>query len=166
MKQQTKAIDTPFQKKDAYGALSMPVYHTCAYEFDTAAQMTDAFTGRVLEPDYSRVMNPTVTYFENKVKAVTGAANVFAFSSGMQAITNALLSVVEAGKTIVSSPHLFGNTFALITKTLAIHPYSTIFGNFTPLEKASMDVLPTTIRLSIGLEDTEGIVNDIIQALR
>ena len=119
MKQQTKAIDTPFQKKDAYGALAMPVYHTCAYEFETAAQMTDAFTGRVLEPDYSRVMNPTVTYFENKVKAVTDAANVFAFSSGMQAITNALLSVAEAGKTIVTSPHLFGNTFSLITKTLA-----------------------------------------------
>lgn len=97
----------------------MPVYHTCAYEFETAAQMSDAFTGRVLEPDYSRVMNPTVTYFENKVQAVTQAANVFAFSSGMQAITNALLSVVEAGKCIVTSPHLFGNTFVLITKTLA-----------------------------------------------
>lgn len=119
MKLQTKAIDTPFQKKDAYGALAMPVYHTCAYEFETAAQMTDAFTGVVLEPDYSRVMNPTVTYFENKVKAITQAANVFAFSSGMQAITNALLSVAEAGKTIVTSPHLFGNTFSLITKTLA-----------------------------------------------
>ena len=119
MEKQTKAIDTPFQKKDAYGSLAMPVYHTCAYEFETAAQMTDAFTGRVLEPDYSRVMNPTVTYYENKVKAVTGAANVFAFTSGMQAITNALLSVAEAGKTIVTSPHLFGNTFSLITKTLA-----------------------------------------------
>lgn len=119
MKIKTKAIDTPFQKKDAYGALAMPVYHTCAYEFDTAAQMTDAFTGRVLEPDYSRVMNPTVTYLEDKVKTVTGAANVYAFNSGMQAITNALLSIAEAGKTIVTSPHLFGNTFSLITKTLA-----------------------------------------------
>lgn len=119
MKLKTKAIDTPFPKKDAYGALAMPVYHTCAYEFDTAAQMTDAFTGVVLEPDYSRVMNPTVTYFENKVKAITNAANVFAFSSGMQAITNALMSVAQAGKTIVTSPHLFGNSFSLITKTLA-----------------------------------------------
>lgn len=119
MEIKTKAIDTPFQKKDAYGALAMPVYHTCAYEFETAAQMTDAFTGRVLEPDYSRVMNPTVTYFENKVKAVTRAANVYAFNSGMQAITNALLSIAEAGKTIVTSRHLFGNTFSLVTKTLA-----------------------------------------------
>ena len=44
MDNQTKAIDTPFGRRDAYGALSMPVYHTAAYEFDTAADMADAFT--------------------------------------------------------------------------------------------------------------------------
>ena len=66
MKKQTIAIDTPFQKSDAYGALSMPVYHTLAYEFADADVMSDAFCGRIEEPDYSRVMNPTVTYFENR----------------------------------------------------------------------------------------------------
>ena len=35
-------------------------------------------------------------------------------------------------------------------KTLAIHPYSTIFGNFSAQERAAMDVLPTTIRVSVG----------------
>ena len=54
MKNQTKAI--------AYGSLSMPIYHTAAYEFDTAKDMADAFTGKVIAPDYSRVMNPTVMY--------------------------------------------------------------------------------------------------------
>ena len=41
MDNQTKAIDTPFGRRDAYGALSMPVYHTAAYEFDTAAARRD-----------------------------------------------------------------------------------------------------------------------------
>ncbi len=85
MKKQTIAINTPFPHNDAYGSLSMPVYNTCAYEFATAADMTAAFTGKVLEPDYSRTMNPTVTHFEDRVKALTGAANVFAFNSGMAA---------------------------------------------------------------------------------
>ena len=35
-------------------------------------------------------------------------------------------------------------------KTLAIHPDSTIFGNFSAQERAAMDVLPTTIRVSVG----------------
>lgn len=118
MKKQTRAIHSAFPKADAYGALSMPVYHTAAYEFDTAAHMADAFTGKVIEPDYSRVLNPTVMFFEDKVKELTGAADVIAFSSGMAAISNTLFAVAAAGKNIVSSRHMFGNTFALISGTM------------------------------------------------
>ena len=118
MNKQTLAIDTPFQKRDAYGSLSMPVYHTLAYEFDDAAVMSDAFCGRIEEPDYSRVMNPTVTFLEQKVRAITGAERVTALSSGMAAISNTLLSLVEAGKNVVSSRHMFGNTYSLLVNTL------------------------------------------------
>lgn len=130
MNKQTIAINNPFPHTDVYGALSMPVYHTCAYEFETAQEMTDVFTGKVLEPDYSRVMNPTVTFFENKVKVLTDAENVFAFNSGMAAISNALLSITAAGKNIVSSKHLFGNTYSLISKSL--HRFG-VNGRFTDL---------------------------------
>ncbi|WP_308759553.1 PLP-dependent transferase [uncultured Bacteroides sp.] len=119
MKKQTKAIHTRFQRQDAYESLSMPVYHTAAYEFDDADSMSDAFCGRTDSPDYSRVMNPTVTFFENKVKSLTGAAEVIALSSGMAAISNTLFSVAAAGKNIVTSRHLFGNTYSLITGTLS-----------------------------------------------
>ena len=118
MKKQTIATKTNYQKPDAYGALSMPVYHCCAFEFDTAKHMTDSFTGRVPDPEYVRVMNPTVTFFENRVKALTGAQNVFAFNSGMAAIANVLLCFARAGKNIVTSNHLFGNTVSLMRNTL------------------------------------------------
>lgn len=45
MKKQTQAIHTQFQRRDAYNSLSMPVYHTAAYEFDNADDMADAFAG-------------------------------------------------------------------------------------------------------------------------
>ena len=118
MKKQTIATQTNYQKPDAYGALSMPVYHCCAFEFDTAKHMTDSFTGRVPDPEYVRVMNPTVTFFEKRVKSLTDAANVFAFNSGMAAIANVLLCFVKAGKNIVTSNHLFGNTVSLMHNTL------------------------------------------------
>ena len=51
-------------------------------------------------------------------------------------------------------------------RTLAIHPASTIFGLFSEEQLKAMDVRQTTIRLSIGLENTEDIINDIIQALQ
>ena len=118
MDNKTKAIDTPFEKHDAYGSLSMPIYHAAAYEFNTAVDMADAFTGRVIAPDYSRVMNPTVMYLEDKVKALTNASNVVAFSSGMAAISNTMLALSATGKNIVTSRHMFGNTFSLITQSL------------------------------------------------
>ena len=51
------------------------------------------------------------------------------------------------------------------SKSLAIHPYSTIFVNFTPEEKKKMDVSDTTVRLSMGLEDVNDLYEDIVQAL-
>ena len=118
MKQQTKAIHSAFRHPDAYGSIAMPVYHTAAYQFPDAASMVESFSGRSGEPDYSRVTNPTVTYFEERVAALTGAASVVAYNSGMAAISNFFLAVAAEGRNIVTSPHMFGNTFDLITRTL------------------------------------------------
>jgi O-acetylhomoserine (thiol)-lyase len=96
----------------------MPVYHSLAYEFDDAKVMADAFCGRLDMPDYSRVTNPTVIYYENKVKALTGARDVVAFSSGMAAISNVLFGLAKAGGNIVTSRHMFGNTYLLLDKTM------------------------------------------------
>ena len=119
MKKQTQAIHQPYKRRDAYDALSMPVYNAVAFEFDNAEVMADAFCGRIDAPDYSRVENPTVTNLEQRVKALTGAENIIALNSGMAAISNTLFSVVEQGKNVITSRHLFGNTYSLLTSTLS-----------------------------------------------
>lgn len=118
MKQSTKAIHTPFERRDAWDALQIPVYNCMAYEFDDAAYMSDVFCGKVIVPDYSRVLNPTVMHMEDRVRNLTGAKEVSAFSSGMAAISAMLMSVAAAGKNIVSSRHMFGNTYLLVSRTL------------------------------------------------
>lgn len=140
MKKQTIAIHTRFQERDAYGSLSMPVYHTAAYEFDTAAEMSDAFCGRKIVPDYSRVMNPTVTFFENKVKELTGAADVIAVNSGMAAISTTMLAITEEGKNVVTSKHLFGNTFSLITQSLSRFGVTTKLCDLTDTDEVAQAV--------------------------
>ena len=119
MKKQTQAIHQPYKRRDVYDALSMPIYNAVAFEFDNAEVMADAFCGRIDAPDYSRVENPTVTNLEQRVKALTGAENVIALNSGMAAISNTLFSVVEQGKNVITSRHLFGNTYSLLTSTLS-----------------------------------------------
>ena len=141
MKQNTKAIHFYYQKPDAYGALTMPVYHTAAYEFADADVMADAFCGRVELPDYSRITNPTVIYLEKKVQALTGASSVWAFTSGMAAITGTMMCLAASGKTIITSNHLFGNTWLLISKTLGRFGVRSKFIDLTDLQavRAAID---------------------------
>lgn len=118
MKKQTQAIHLEYERRDAYDSLSVPVYNTLAYEFDNAAVMAEAFTDKIKAPDYSRVENPTVTNLERRVAALTNAAHATAFNSGMAAISNTFMSLAAQGKNIVTSKHLFGNTYALLVATL------------------------------------------------
>jgi O-acetylhomoserine (thiol)-lyase len=114
----TKVLHTPYEKKDVHNALSMPVYDNVAFEFDTAQAMEKAFCGKSADHTYSRITNPTVQYFEKRVRTMTDAASVTALSSGMAAISNTLLNIAYQGANIVTSAHLFGNTYSFLTNTL------------------------------------------------
>ena len=134
MKKQTIAINTPYVRPDVYGSLAVPIYNNVAFEFQDAQEMADAFCNRIKAPDYARVENPTVTNLEQRVKALTSAEHVTAFNSGMAAISNTLLAVAEQKKNIVTTRHLFGNTLALISKTLNRYGVEPRFCDLTNLQ--------------------------------
>jgi len=135
-----KILNTPFGKPDAYGSLSMPVYHTAAFEFETAEQMEAAFCGKTAEHTYSRVTNPTVQYFEDRVQAITGALSVTALNSGMAAISNAIISLAQTGSNIVTSRHLFGNTYSFFVSTMAAFGVETRFCDLTHLGEVEANI--------------------------
>lgn len=131
MDYKTKAIHTAMPRQDAYGALAMPLYHCCAYEFPDHQSMIRSFTGVSDDPDYSRVTNPTVIHLEGVIKALTGAEEVVAFNSGMAAISAAVMAIASAGKRIITSKHLFGNTYLLLTQTLRRFGVETVLVDLT-----------------------------------
>jgi len=142
---------TPFAKPDAYNALQIPIYQSAAFEFDTAEEMEAAFTGKSPEHCYSRITNPTVQYFEEKVRSITGASSVTALNSGMAAISNAMITLARAGSNIVTSPHLFGNTYSFFKATLAEFGVETRFCDLTNLKevKANLDENTCAIFLEV-----------------
>ena len=135
MKYETKILTTKYQKPDAYGSLSMPVYYTAAFEFDSAKAMSDAFCGRSMAPSYARIANPTTTYLEDRVRQWTGAVSVTALNTGMAAIHYALTAVSAVGLNIVASKHLFGNSVSLIRDTLGSFGVEPRFADFTKPEE-------------------------------
>jgi len=114
----SKILNQRFLQPDTHGAISMPVYSNAAFEFESAEAMEDAFLGKSGKHTYSRISNPTVEAFENRIKSISGARQVLAVSSGMAAISNIFLTIAYAGSNIVTSTHLFGNTFSLFLSTL------------------------------------------------
>ncbi|MDD4923006.1 MAG: PLP-dependent transferase, partial [Bacteroidales bacterium] len=138
---------TPYAKPDPYNALQIPIYQTAAFEFDTAEEMEAAFTGKAPDHCYSRITNPTVQYFEERVRAITEANSVTALNSGMAAISNAIITLARMGSNIVTSPHLFGNTYAFFKSTLAAFGVETRFCDLTNPDEVKANIDENTCAL-------------------
>ncbi len=123
----TRSLHAPFPKKDPHNALAMPVYEAVAFEFASAEDIAANFRGELPAHTYSRTSNPTVEYFETKVKSLTGAHQVLALASGMSAISAAIMAICKQGDNIISGNHLFGHTLALFENSLSAYGLETRF---------------------------------------
>ena len=140
----TKAIHTSFLKKDAHGALKMPIYDCVSFEFDSAEDIVDAFEGKKPAHAYTRITNPTIEHFENTIKNITGAKGVVAVSSGMAAISNFIMAICGAGDHVVCSRYLFGNTKALFANTLKTWGLEVTFIDLENLDLVRKSIKPNT----------------------
>ena len=131
----TRALNVPFPKDDPYRALDMPVYESVAFEFRSSEEIAASFRGEFPAHAYSRTSNPTVEYFERKMKLLTGAWQSLALSSGMAAITNTILAVCSSGDNIISGKQLFGHTFSLFSQSLSNYGLETRFADTTKPEQ-------------------------------
>ena len=136
----TDVISKPFPRKDAHGSISMPVYNTAAFEFDTAEEMEDAFLGKSGRHTYTRISNPTVEAFESRIQAASGAKHVMAVASGMAAISSTFLTIAYAGANIVTTTHLFGNTFSLFLVTLKAFGVEVRFCNMLDIDDVEKNI--------------------------
>lgn len=131
----TKSLNIPFPKKDPYNALAMPIYESVAFEFDCAEDIAANFRGELPAHVYSRTSNPTVEYFESKVKFLTNSHHVVAVTSGMSAISATILAVCSAGDNIISGKNLFGHTYALFNQSLLNYGLETRFVDLIDYEE-------------------------------
>lgn len=127
----TRSLNVPFPKDDPHRALDMPVYESVAFDFASAEDIAANFRGELPAHVYSRTSNPTVEYFERKMKTLTGAHQALALASGMAAISNTILALCKAGDNIISGNHLFGHTYSLFNQSFANYGLETRFVDTT-----------------------------------
>ena len=115
-------------------SLTMPIYETSTFVFDSVADVIKYQEGKLDGYLYSRYENPTVVAVEQKLAALDGAQQSLLFSSGMAAISTAMLTLLKSGDEIVCCSAIYGGTFHIIEDLL---PRLGIARRFVPIEALS-----------------------------
>lgn len=101
----------------ATGAQAVPIYQTTSYVFKDSDEAARRFALQEFGQIYSRLTNPTNDVFEARIAAIEGGNSGLATSSGLAAISYAILNITEPGDNIVSADNLYGGTYQLFNYT-------------------------------------------------
>ena len=100
------------------GARAVPIYPSAGFVFDSPEQAAQLFELKQYGNIYSRLMNPTVAVFEERMASLEGGTGAIGTSSGMAAQFITLMTLLQPGDEIVASSHLYGGTYTQFEHTL------------------------------------------------
>lgn len=96
----------------------LPIFQSTTYKYEDPDHVARLFNLTEEGHMYSRISNPTVSAYEEKVNSLEGGVGALAVSSGQSATTLALLNICKNGDHIVSASTIYGGTFTLLSSTL------------------------------------------------
>jgi len=114
----TRAIHAGARPDPTTGARAVPIYQTAAFVFEDTQDAADLFALQKYGNVYTRLANPTVAAFEERVASLEGGIGAVATSSGQAAETLLFTSLAQAGDHVVASSALDGGTYTLLDVTL------------------------------------------------
>ena len=123
---------------------AVPIYQTTSYVFEDAQEAEDLFGLKKTGNIYSRIGNPTVAVFEDRLAALEDGVGALATASGMAAITYTVLGLAHAGDHVVAATTLYGGTFNLLKETLPRYGITTTFVDVDNLEEVEAAIQDNT----------------------
>ncbi len=146
---ETLAVHAGQSPDPTTGARAVPIYQTASFVFpdtETAASLFNLErTGHV----YSRISNPTLSVFEERMAALEGAPAAIATASGQAALHLGIATLMGSGTHIVASNALYGGSHNLLSYTLPRFGIETTFVNGRDLDAWKKAIRPNT-RLLFG----------------
>jgi len=117
MNDNTLAVQAGYEK-ECFGAMSVPIFQTTAYEFRDSEHAANLFELKELGNIYTRLNNPTTDIFEKRFCALEDGYGAVATASGTAAIFYTFANVAEAGDNIVIAKQSYGGTLTLGAHTI------------------------------------------------
>jgi O-acetylhomoserine (thiol)-lyase len=116
---ETRAVHAG-QRPDPYtGASAVPIYQTSAFVFEDTEAAAAYFNLQEYGNIYSRIMNPTVAVFEERIASLEGGAGAVAFGSGLAAQAGIIFALLRQGDHVVSARAIYGGSIAQFKNTLS-----------------------------------------------
>lgn len=143
-KADTNLLHAGQQVDPTTGSRAVPIYQTTSYVFRDTEHAQNLFA--LAEPGniYTRIMNPTTDAFEQRVAQLEDGVAAVATSSGMAAITYAILNVAQSGDEIITDSNLYGGTYNLFVHTLPRFGINVKFVDGTKPEAFAEAITPKT----------------------
>lgn len=135
----------------------LPVYRTSVFAFDDVPSVDRIYEGEDDGYIYSRIKHPNTEAVSEIIAAADGTEAALVFSSGMAAISLSILSFVQQGDHIISSPVLYGGVHEFLEKELARFGVTVTFVDFLHENIADF------IRPETKLIYTESICNPLME---
>lgn len=113
----TKCVQAGYKPKNGEPRV-VPIVQSTTFFYETPEEMGELFDLKKSGYFYTRLGNPTLSAFEEKINALEGGIGAMATSSGMAATLMAVLNLCSAGDNIVSAAEIYGGTYNLFKVTL------------------------------------------------
>ncbi|CQR25303.1 O-acetylhomoserine (thiol)-lyase [Streptococcus varani] len=123
---------------------AVPIYQTSSFVFEDVQDAEDLFALRKSGNIYTRIGNPTVAVFEERMAALEKGVGALATASGMAALTYTILGLAHAGHHVVAATTLYGGTFNLLKETLPRYGITTSFVDVENLEELEAAIQDNT----------------------
>jgi methionine-gamma-lyase len=145
----TKAVHAGQHPDPVTGAVSVPIYASSTFVFQSAEQGAARFAGKETGYIYSRLGNPTVRALEESIAALEGGEDARATASGMAAISTAAMAVVKKGDHILAGDALYGGTHKVFTDILKGYGVECSLVDTSDLKAVEKAIKPNTKLLYI-----------------
>lgn len=123
----TRAIHAGARPDPSTGSRAVPIYQTASYVFENSADAGDLFALQKYGNVYSRIGNPTVAAFEERIASLEGGIGAVAFASGLSAEFAVFAALAGSGDHIVAAAGLYGGTVTQLDVTLRRFGVETTF---------------------------------------
>lgn len=140
----TRALHAGTPPDPTTGSRALPIDLTTSFVFDSVQHAKELFSLRSYGNIYSRISNPTVSAFEEKIASLEGGAGAVATASGQAAQIVALLTLAQAGDHLVSSANIYGGTITQFSVTLRRIGIETSFVDVANPQAIAAAIRPNT----------------------